>query len=172
MLQAEVGCDETVAAVDTNSGTDEHAINVDDVGLQHRECLPNEGGQSAAKAAAKSLLVSYIGGAGIACTSVSQSAGPWRPFLARQSRDRQRSGSSTIRVYSSPEAQYAAPEKNNILSSSANRPVWFRVSGLANGPILWIATNLCPPINAAAVLTNALPARDETGPTEEGDRDA
>jgi hypothetical protein len=41
-LEPEVGGYETVATVNSNSGTNKHAIDIDDVGLQHRECLfPN-----------------------------------------------------------------------------------------------------------------------------------
>ena len=41
LLQAEVGGDEAVATVDADGGADEHAIDVDDVRLQHRSWSPS-----------------------------------------------------------------------------------------------------------------------------------
>lgn len=38
-LEPEVGSDEPIASVNANGDADERAIDIDDVGLQHRECL-------------------------------------------------------------------------------------------------------------------------------------
>jgi hypothetical protein len=102
-LQAEVGGDEAIATVNANSGTNEHAIDIDDVGLQHREFLSNSAGQSAAEGHGE---IEFKSATSRVRALPAYQHGHGCPFLVQQAAGFRQlpEGSSGIRGYISPEA--------------------------------------------------------------------